>query len=108
MTETTTVAAEAVAPKPKRTSKKKATAAPAVETQAVAVVEAPQVEENGMTDLQAKEAELRTQGLDYEVFEYRHGFFDLTYIDDEDTKVRLEYRPNGSEILRNERGDEVK
>jgi hypothetical protein len=59
------------------------------------------------TDLQAKEAELKKANIEYEVFEYRHGFFDLLFVDEEGRKQKLEYRPDGSEIIRDIHGKEV-
>jgi hypothetical protein len=58
-------------------------------------------------DLQKKEDELKEAGVDCEVFEYSHGYFDLLFKDEEGTKVKLEYRPDGSEILRDDFGREV-
>lgn len=61
-----------------------------------------------LTDLQVKTEEFNRAGVQFEVFEYRHGYFDLLYKNDEGLKDKLEYRPDGSEIVRNELGVEVK
>lgn len=59
------------------------------------------------TDLQIKQAELTKANIEHEVFEYRHGFFDLLFVDEEGRKQKLEYRPDGSEIVRDVHGKEV-
>ena len=60
------------------------------------------------TDLQKLEAELTGQGVAYSVLEYPHGYFDVTYKDAEGDRVKREYRPDGSELLRDDFGKEVK
>lgn len=58
------------------------------------------------TDLQLAEAELKEQGLDYEVFEYSHAYADLLWKDSEGIRHKREFRPDGSEILRDNYGRE--
>lgn len=59
------------------------------------------------TDLQKREGELKAAGIEYEVFEYPHGYIDLLYRDAEGSRVKQEYRPDGREILRDNYGVEV-
>ena len=63
--------------------------------------------DTGLTDLQKREEELKAAGLEYEVFEYPHGYLDLLYRDADGTRVKQEYRPDGREILRDNYGVEV-
>lgn len=60
------------------------------------------------TDLQKLEAELTGHGVAYSVLEYPHGYFDVTYKDENGDRVKREYRPDGSELLRDDYGKEVK
>lgn len=63
---------------------------------------------NAGTDLQKAEAELKARGIEYEVFEYPHAYLDLLYREDDGTKVKREFRPDGTELLRDWEGKEVK
>jgi hypothetical protein len=63
--------------------------------------------DTGLTDLQKREEELKADGLEYEVFEYPHGYLDLLYRDADGNRVKQEYRPDGREILRDNYGVEV-
>lgn len=64
---------------------------------------------NTGTDLQKAEFELKAQGIEYEVFEYPHAYLDLLWRDpDTGEKLKREFRPDGSELLRDETGKEVK
>ena len=56
------------------------------------------------TDLEAKRIELATEGLDFDVIEYRHAYVDIQVKGGQ----RYEYRPDGSEIKRDPTGKEVK
>lgn len=60
------------------------------------------------TDLQKLEAELNGQGLAYSVLEYPHGYFDVLYKDEQGDRVKREFRPDGTELLRDAYGKEVK
>lgn len=68
----------------------------------------PATSTDKLTDLQLKTEEFKREGVQFEIFEYRHGYFDLLYKDEEGRKEKLEYRPDGSEIVRNEQGVEVR
>ena len=60
------------------------------------------------TDLQKLETELNGQGVAYSVLEYPHGYFDVTFKDENGDRVKREFRPDGSELLRDEYGKELK
>jgi hypothetical protein len=59
------------------------------------------------TDLQAFEDALKARGLEYDLFEYSHAFVDVRYKDEDGTKQLVEFKPDGSELKRDERGAEV-
>lgn len=63
---------------------------------------------NAGTDLQKAELDLKARGLEYEIFEYPHAYMDLLYKDENGDKVKREFRPDGTELLRDWEGKEVK
>jgi len=69
---------------------------------------APKVEQ-AVSELQARIDELNSRGLiadtDFVVFEYAHGYIDV-YTRDTGEDI-WEFRPNGTEIVRDHRGKEV-
>jgi hypothetical protein len=61
----------------------------------------------GVTDLQAAEAELKGQGLDYDLLEYSHAYVDLIWKDAEGVRQKREFKPDGAELHRDAAGAEV-
>ena len=52
--------------------------------------------------------ELKSQGFEVTEHTYAHGFVDVIWTDKEGVKQLREFRPDGSEIIRDSRGREVK
>lgn len=59
------------------------------------------------TALQAFEEALRKRGLEYDLLEYSHAFVDVLFKDEEGVRQKVEFKPDGSELVRNEYGAEV-
>lgn len=56
--------------------------------------------------LQALEDQLKAEGLDYDVLEYSNAYIDILWKDDLGVRHKREFRPDGSEIERDEYGRE--
>lgn len=61
----------------------------------------------GVTDLQAAEAELKGQGIEYSLQEYSHAYVDLIWKDAEGVRQLREFKPDGTELHRDAMGAEV-
>lgn len=61
----------------------------------------------GGTDLEVCLAELKAAGLEPTAFEYSHAYVDVTWKDEQGDRQKREFRPDGSELLRDPYGAEV-
>lgn len=61
----------------------------------------------GGTDLDKCIADLKAAGLESDVFEYRHAYVDVMWKDEQGDRQKREFRPDGSELLRDPYGVEV-
>lgn len=60
------------------------------------------------SDLDKCLGELKAAGLEAVVHEYSHAYVDVNWKDAEGTRHKREFRPDGSELLRDYQGKEQK
>lgn len=69
---------------------------------------APKTPTSGTSDLDVCLDGLKADGYEANILEYRHAYVDVTWKDEEGTTHKREFRPDGSEILRDYQGKEMK
>lgn len=60
-----------------------------------------------LTDLQRLEEDLRSRGLEYSLLEYSHAYIDVVYQDESGERLKVEFKPDGSELKRDAYGAEA-